>query len=280
MAKLTITSASPTRRWLITKCVKSTLPVRPEDRLSAMQRKQLLDQDEHHAGAQQVEHEPIESDVGRVVRKVADRNAMAARGDGNADQQQGGAVQPAIAQPDKVGECETAADHHPDEQDFAKDVHVVLLAQIRRGQVFGKMEGEHRQDGEPAERQGDDSGDLALTDLERTGLAKDGGRLSQDRRRPHGTPVGRHSPAGIRLVVSRIAAVLQTLLIVSSVLPRIGPHSRRCKRGSRRSGRLPARPQPGKRGRPQKRPCRPKMHCLSCGMCIAFRQDFYFIRVN
>ena len=173
-----------------------------------MQRKQLLDQDEHQAGAQQVEDEPVEADIGGVVRKVADRNAMAARGESDSDQDQGGAVQPAIAQSNQVGEGKTAGDHHPDEQDFAKHVHVVLPAEIRRGQVFGKVEGEHRQDGEAAQCQGDDSGDLASTDVEGTGLDEDGGRLLQDRRRLHGTRAGRHSPAPIRLVPWRIAAML------------------------------------------------------------------------
>src|SRR6185369_7012785 len=36
------------------------LPSRTEDRLLPVQREHLLDQDEHHAGAQQVENEPVE----------------------------------------------------------------------------------------------------------------------------------------------------------------------------------------------------------------------------
>jgi hypothetical protein len=195
------------------------LPVRPEDRLSAMQWKQLLDQDEHQAGAQQVEDEPIEADIGGVVWKVADRNAMATRGKSQSNQDQGGAVQPAIAQSNQVGEGKAAGDHHPDEQDLAKHVHVVLPAEVRCGQVFGKVEGEHRQDGKAAQRQGDDTGDLASTDVKGTGLEKDGGRLLQDRRWLHGTRAGRQSPAPIRLIPWRIAAMLRPQLIVSSVLP-------------------------------------------------------------
>ena len=45
---------------------------------------------------------------------------MAARGGDESDQDQGGGVQPAIAQTNRVGKGKTAGDDHPDEQGFAK----------------------------------------------------------------------------------------------------------------------------------------------------------------
>ena len=70
-------------------------------------------------------------------------------GDRDADQGQGRAVQPAIAPPDQVGEGHAAANHHADQQDLAKDVDVVFAAQVRRREVFGKVEGQHRQEAMP-----------------------------------------------------------------------------------------------------------------------------------
>jgi hypothetical protein len=95
----------------------------------------------------------------------------------------------AIAEPDQVRQGEAARDHHADQKDLAQDVDVVLLAQVRRRQIFRVMEREHRHDGEPAQRQCDHAGDLALPDLERPALVKDGGRLANDRRWLHGRQV-------------------------------------------------------------------------------------------
>ena len=55
------------------------LPAGTEHGLLAVQGEHFLDQDEDHAGAQQVEDEPVEPDIRRVVGEVADRHAMAAR---------------------------------------------------------------------------------------------------------------------------------------------------------------------------------------------------------
>jgi hypothetical protein len=119
------------------------LPARPEHRLVAMQREQLLDQDEDHARPEQVEDEPIEADIGCVVGEVVDRHAMAAHRRGQQDQGERRAVQPAIAQLDEVGDRHAAGDHHADQQHLAQHPDVVFLPEIRRRQILGKMECQH-----------------------------------------------------------------------------------------------------------------------------------------
>ncbi len=165
------------------------LPARPEHRLVAMQRHQLLDQDEDHARAQQVEDEPVEADIGRVVGEVGHRHAMAAHRRGEQDQGQRRAVQPAIAALDQVGDRHAARDHHADQQHLPQQAHVVLLAQVRRGQIFGEVKCQHRQHGEAAQGERDDAGDLALAHLQGAGLVKDGGGLLDDGRWFHGAPI-------------------------------------------------------------------------------------------
>ena len=163
-----------------------SLPARPKDRLIAMQGRHLLDQDEDQTRTEQVEDEPVEADIGCVVGEVGYRNTMAAHRRGDQDQSQCRAVQPAIAALDQIGDRHAARDHHADQQHVPQQADVVLLSQVRCGQIFGEMERQHGQHREPTQRERDDAGDLALAHLQGAGLVEDRRGLPDDRWWLHG----------------------------------------------------------------------------------------------
>ena len=77
--------------------VEVGLPFGAEDRLVLAQREQLLDEDEDQRRAEQIEDEPVEADVGRVVGEVVDRHLVAAERERQRDQHECGEGQPARA---------------------------------------------------------------------------------------------------------------------------------------------------------------------------------------
>src|SRR5678809_1333950 len=79
--------------------VEVGLPLRPEHRLVLPQRERLLDEDEDQRRAEQVEDEPVEADVGRVVGEVVDRNLVAAERQRQADQRERAEREPARPAP-------------------------------------------------------------------------------------------------------------------------------------------------------------------------------------
>ena len=103
-----------------------------------MQREHLLDQDEHHAGAQQVEDEPVEADIGRLSGKSPTGTRCPPIATATQHQGERRTVQPAIAQPDQIGQGKAARDHHADQQDLAQHVDVVFLPQVRVVRYSGK----------------------------------------------------------------------------------------------------------------------------------------------
>ena len=165
------------------KCVKSICQPGRNTGCVLVQREHLLDQDEHHARAEQVEDEPVEADIGRVVGEVVDRHAMAAHRHGEQpisasavplSQRLRSRIRLAIARPPAIT--------MPTSRISRRTLTSYCLAQIRRRQVLREMEGEHRQDRQSAQRQGDHPGDLAVSDFDPAGLMEDGGGFANDRR--------------------------------------------------------------------------------------------------
>jgi len=155
------------------------LPAGPEYRLLLVQRKHLLDQDEDHARAEQVENEPVEADVRRMVGEIAHRHAVAAQGDGDHDQKQRCAVDPAVAQPHDIGKGDAARHHQAHQQDLAHYVDRILVPQLRRGQVLRKVESQHGEHAQDCQRQGKDAGRPPLRSAQRAGLVENSHRLGQ-----------------------------------------------------------------------------------------------------
>ena len=151
-SRLVASRTKPTIMWLTTKCVEVDLPLRAEHRLVLAQREQLLDEDEDQGRAEQVEDEPVEADVGRVVGEVVDRHLVAAERQAGADQHERDQRQPARPAHDDVEERQRAGDHQRPEQQQAHRIDVVGLAQLRRRQVLREVEGEHAEEAEERQR--------------------------------------------------------------------------------------------------------------------------------
>ena len=143
------------------------LPLRPEHRLVLAQRERLLDEDEDQRRAEQVEDEPVEADVGRVVGEVVDRHLVAAERERQADQDERRQREPARPAHDDVEERERARQHQRPEQQQPHRVDVVRLPQLGRRQVLGEVEGEHAQEAERRQHQGDHARGHSLARLKR-----------------------------------------------------------------------------------------------------------------
>ena len=103
--------------------VEVGLPLGAEHRLLLAQREQLLDEDEDQRGAEQVEDEPVQPDVGRVVGEVVHRHLVAAEQGGQRHQHEGRTGQPA-----------RPAEHGVEDRDAAGD----RRAQHRRHRLPGR----------------------------------------------------------------------------------------------------------------------------------------------
>ncbi len=154
--------------------VEIALPLGAEDGLVAPQGEELLDEDEDQGAAQQVEDEPVEADVGRVVREIVHGHLVAAEQRGRGHEQEGCGREPARTVEHDVDEREPAGHHQRGEQHHAQHIDVVGLAELGRGEVFGEVEGEHAQEAQDAERERDDAGDVAAA---RTQFAVAGGEI-------------------------------------------------------------------------------------------------------
>jgi hypothetical protein len=104
------------------------LPRPAKDGLRFVQRKQLLDGDEDQRRAEQVEHEPVEAEVGDAVGEIAHGYLVATREDRPSDQEKGVRREPAAASDQQIGEAQTARDDEGREQQLAQHGDVVLGA--------------------------------------------------------------------------------------------------------------------------------------------------------
>ena len=101
-------------KWFTAKCFRSVCHSLRKTRLALVQREQFLDHHEHQRRAEQVEDEPVQPDVRRVVGKRTDRHARAAQRGGGQHQREGHQVEVArapqhqIAQRDATGDQQRA----------------------------------------------------------------------------------------------------------------------------------------------------------------------------
>jgi len=138
------------------------LPFRAEHRLVLAQGKELLDEDEDQRRAQQVQDEPVQADVGRVVGKVrVHLDLVPTQQRAERDQREGKGREPACAVEQHVHQAQASRHHHRAEQQLAHERHVVLLAQLGCGEVLREMKGHHAQEAQDGQRQGDHAGDQA-----------------------------------------------------------------------------------------------------------------------
>jgi hypothetical protein len=137
------------------------LPFLAEDRLALVQRKQLLDHHEDQGRAEQVQDEPVQPDIRRVVGELADRHARTAQRHRRDHQHERHEVEVALAIEDEIAQRDATGRQQADQQQLADDVDRILVAQIRRGQVLRKVERQYRQQAQEAQRQRDDAGDHA-----------------------------------------------------------------------------------------------------------------------
>ncbi len=134
------------------------LPFPAEHRLAGIQRKQLLENNEHGAGRQQIQDEPVQAQI-RVVAGIGagHHHIAAARRDGDAHQHEGGDIEPALAPQHGIGQRDRARHQQRAEQQGAHRVHRIKTAQLRRGQIGWKMKRQHAQHGKNRQKQRDDS---------------------------------------------------------------------------------------------------------------------------
>ena len=103
--------------WLTMKWWKSVCHSGRNTGWSLRKREQLLDEDEDQRRAEQVEDEPVEPDVRRVVGEVVDRHLVAAERKRQADQRERARRQPARAAEHDVEQRNAAGhDHRPVQQ--------------------------------------------------------------------------------------------------------------------------------------------------------------------
>ena len=146
------------------------LPLGPEHRLLAIERKELFDQHEDQRRTQQIEDEPVQTHIRCVVREIAHRHLMAAQCQRDAQQEQAGQIQPAGAAQHQIAQADHAAQHHGPQHHLAQQVDRVFLAQLGRGQVLGKMKGQHTQKAQDRQREPDHAGDAATSRAQFAGL--------------------------------------------------------------------------------------------------------------
>ncbi len=145
------------------KVVEIGLPLGAEDGLVLAQRKQLLDKDENQRAAQQIEDEPIQTDIGRIGGEAADGHLVATEQRRQQHQAKGRCRQPAHPAEHHQGHGQAACDHHAPKQQLAHDIDVVAAAQLGRGQVLRKMKSQHAQKAQGGQDQCNDAGHHAFT---------------------------------------------------------------------------------------------------------------------
>ena len=149
------------------KCFRSVCHSGAEHGLAFVEREYFLDDDEEQRRAEQIEDEPVQADIRRVVSKFADGNARTAERDGDDHKQERHDIQVAPIADDQVRERQATRDQQTAEQNPSQHIDGIFVAQFRRGQVFGKMEREDREQAQEAEREREDRRDHALSELKR-----------------------------------------------------------------------------------------------------------------
>ena len=74
--------------------------------------------------------------------------------------------EPACPVEDDVHKTDATDNRQRHEHDVADHIHVVAFAKLRRGRVFGEVEGEHTEETEDRKRECDHAGDQAVTSLQ------------------------------------------------------------------------------------------------------------------
>ena len=146
--------------------MKIGLPFGAENGLILAVFEELFDEDKNQRRAEQIEDEPVEADVGRVVREIIHRHFVAAEQERERHQPKRKCGEPARAIEDDVDEADASRNRQRDEHDVANHVDIVAFAKLRRGQVFGEVEGEYAEEAQDRQRQRDHAGNQAVTVFE------------------------------------------------------------------------------------------------------------------
>ena len=148
------------------------LPLGPEHRLVFAQRPQLLDEDEHQRGPEQVQDQKVEPEVRRVVREVRDGRGGAAEQLRHHQDQEGPGREPARAPEDAVHDGDGPGDDHAARHQVAQRGHVVDRAELRRaglglfrGLGHGALQQQAHAEGEQDQRQQGDEAEDADADM-------------------------------------------------------------------------------------------------------------------
>ena len=138
--------------------MKVRLPLGAEHGLVFAVRKQLFNEDEDERAAQQIQDEPVQANVGRVVREVRVHLYLVPTQQGcQGHHGEGERCQPPGAVEQDVDQRDTPRNGHGRQHDGADDVHVVALAQLGRGEVLRKVKRQHAQQAQNGQRERDDA---------------------------------------------------------------------------------------------------------------------------
>ena len=146
--------------------MKISLPFSAENGLIFAVFEELFDEDKNQRRAEQIKDEPVEPDVRRVVREIMHRHFVTAEQERERHQRKGKRGEPTRAIEDDVHQADATRDRQRGEHDVADHVDVVAFAKLRRGQVFGKVKGQHTEKTQDGERERNHAGNQAVTAFE------------------------------------------------------------------------------------------------------------------